>query len=38
VTAWLAGIDDADLAISVLTVRDVTKGVELLGSASPRSP
>ncbi|BCM87607.1 PIN domain-containing protein [Methylobacterium indicum] len=27
VVAWLKGVDDADIAISALTVREVTKGV-----------
>jgi hypothetical protein len=30
VGAWLAQVDDTDLAISALTVREVTKGVEKL--------
>jgi predicted nucleic acid-binding protein len=35
VEAWLAKIDDADLAISVLTVREVRKGIVRLRAAKP---
>jgi toxin FitB len=35
VSAWLAQVDDADLAISTLTVREVMKGVSKL---RPRKP
>jgi predicted nucleic acid-binding protein len=30
VSAWLAIVDDADLAISALTVREIAKGVARL--------
>jgi hypothetical protein len=33
--AWLARVDDADLAISALTVREVSKGVAKLGAKKP---
>lgn len=35
VDAWLATIDDADLAISALTVREVAKGIAKLASSKP---
>jgi predicted nucleic acid-binding protein len=35
VAAWLARVDDADLAISALTVREVRKGVVRLRSRKP---
>jgi predicted nucleic acid-binding protein len=35
VAAWLARTDDADLAISVLTVREVRKGIVRLSAAKP---
>lgn len=35
VGAWLASIDDADLAISSLTVREVRKGIVRLGARKP---
>ena len=35
VNAWLATVDDADLAISALTVREVAKGVAKLASSKP---
>jgi toxin FitB len=35
VRAWLATVDDADLAISVLTVREVTKGIIKLRVSKP---
>ena len=35
VSAWLAQVDDTDLAISALTVREVTKGVEKLRVRKP---
>lgn len=35
VAAWLKGVDDADLAISALTVREVAKGVAKLGKTKP---
>lgn len=38
VARWLDGVDDADLAISVLTVREVRKGIERLKSTKPESP
>jgi toxin FitB len=35
VAAWLDTVDDADLAISALTVREVRKGVAKLGAKKP---
>lgn len=35
VAAWLAQLNDANLAISVLTVREVTKGIVRLRSRKP---
>jgi hypothetical protein len=35
VQAWLLGIDDADLAISALTVREVAKGIARLAVSKP---
>ncbi len=35
VRAWLSQVDDAELAISALTVREVTKGVERLRARKP---
>lgn len=35
VAAWLNRIDDVDLAISALTVREVTKGIEKLRRSKP---
>src|SRR5208282_4808971 len=35
VRAWLVSVDDADLAISALTVREVTKGVARLAVSKP---
>jgi predicted nucleic acid-binding protein len=35
VHAWLDTVDDADLAISALTVREVTKGIIRLRTAKP---
>jgi predicted nucleic acid-binding protein len=35
VAAWLGTIDDADLAISTLTVREVRKGIVKLGARKP---
>jgi predicted nucleic acid-binding protein len=35
VSAWLATVDDADLAISALTVREIAKGVAKLSSSKP---
>jgi predicted nucleic acid-binding protein len=35
VSAWLASVDDADLAISALTVREIVKGVAKLSSSKP---
>lgn len=35
VNAWLATVDDADLAISALTVREVAKGVAKVASSKP---
>ena len=32
---WLRGVDDADLAISALTVREVTKGIAKLRAKKP---
>jgi toxin FitB len=37
VRAWLATVDDADLAISVLTVREVTKGIIKLRVSKPEA-
>lgn len=35
VAAWLRSVDDADLAISALTVREIAKGVGKLGKKKP---
>jgi predicted nucleic acid-binding protein len=35
VWAWLASVDDAELAISALTVREVAKGVAKLAASKP---
>lgn len=35
VAAWLDTVDDADLAISTLTVREVRKGIVKLGAKKP---
>ena len=35
VQAWLGHVDDADLAISTLTVREVAKGIERLRPKKP---
>jgi len=35
VGTWLAGVDDVDLAISALTVREVAKGVAKLRRSKP---
>jgi predicted nucleic acid-binding protein len=35
VAAWLAKVDDGDLAISVLTVREVRKGIVRLRATKP---
>jgi predicted nucleic acid-binding protein len=35
VHAWLASVDDADLAISALTVREVAKGIAKLTASRP---
>jgi toxin FitB len=35
VAAWLKGVNDADIAISALTVREVTKGVVRLRARKP---
>ncbi|RXH15603.1 type II toxin-antitoxin system VapC family toxin [Bradyrhizobium guangzhouense] len=35
VAAWLATVDDADLAVSALTVREVRKGIEKLRVKKP---
>ena len=35
VAAWLNGVDDTDLAISALTVREVRKGIEKLRVKKP---
>lgn len=35
VQAWLGHVDDADLAISTLTIREVTKGIERLRAKKP---
>jgi predicted nucleic acid-binding protein len=35
VAAWIASVDDADVAISALTVREVTKGIARLRKAKP---
>lgn len=35
VGAWLAGVDDAELAVSVLTVREVRKGIARLRQRKP---
>ena len=37
VDTWLSGIDDVDLAISALTVREVCKGIARLRSSDPAS-
>lgn len=36
VATWLDNVDDADLAISVLTVREVRKGIVRLRATKPR--
>lgn len=36
VSSWLRSVDDADLAISVLTVREVSKGIAKLRRRKPR--
>jgi predicted nucleic acid-binding protein len=36
VAAWLDKVDDSDLAISVLTVREVRKGIVRLRAAKPK--
>jgi predicted nucleic acid-binding protein len=35
VRAWLASVDDADLAISALIVREVAKGIAKLAPSKP---
>jgi predicted nucleic acid-binding protein len=35
VAAWIASVDDADVAISALTVREVTKGIARLRKSKP---
>jgi predicted nucleic acid-binding protein len=35
VSAWLKTVDDADLAVSALTVREVTKGIVRLRALKP---
>jgi predicted nucleic acid-binding protein len=35
VETWLLDVDDADLALSALTVREVAKGIALLRDAKP---
>jgi predicted nucleic acid-binding protein len=35
VTTWMASVDDADLAISALTVREVIKGITKLRESKP---
>ena len=35
VQAWLSGVDDAELAISALTVREVAKGIARLALSKP---
>ena len=37
VAAWLNTVDDADLAISALTVREITKGVAKLRRTKPET-
>ena len=37
VAAWLKTVDDADLAISALTVREIAKGVARLRKAKPET-
>ncbi|HXZ14434.1 MAG TPA: type II toxin-antitoxin system VapC family toxin [Roseiarcus sp.] len=37
VAAWLRSVDDADLAISALTVREIAKGVAKLRSTKPET-
>jgi predicted nucleic acid-binding protein len=37
VAAWLNGVDDADLAISALTVREIAKGVAKLRETKPET-
>lgn len=36
VAAWLKGVDDADLAISALSVREIEKGVAALKKTKPK--
>jgi toxin FitB len=35
VDTWLSAVDDVDLAISALTVREVSKGIAKLRSSDP---
>jgi len=37
VAAWLRSVDDTDLAISALTVREITKGVAKLRKTKPET-
>jgi predicted nucleic acid-binding protein len=37
VAAWLKTVDDSDLAISALTVREITKGVTKLRTTKPET-
>jgi hypothetical protein len=37
VAAWLKSVDDADLAISALTVREISKGVAKLRKTKPET-
>jgi hypothetical protein len=37
VAAWLKSVDDADLAISAITVREIAKGVAKLRKAKPET-
>lgn len=37
VAAWLKSVDDADLAISALTVREIAKGVAKLRKTKPET-
>ena len=37
VAAWLKSVDDADLAISALTVREIAKGIAKLKKTKPET-
>lgn len=37
VAAWLASVDDSELAVSVLTLREIERGIGLLRDAKPQA-